>query len=425
MYYSKPRANSSCRFRSVGNKGNQKYRDQLAYYSHQYTSAITELRRQSFSPQTQGVPIEYFTWERIIIDECHETLVSGKDENKIDNFGKSAKQGAREFLGVSQTIPSKRPLQAAVGVWGLSGTPLLETEARITELASLCGGTYITGAAHHWRRDEAYSGRDMFLSQVEGTKSREYRCAVSDAAHTYVQAACQRNRGEELCVALDRVQICVSMQRSEGDRFMREVTPLGFQRYDVAADRLGERTEALLSLTASSLARHEVLASILDRISGEEPDTKIIVFATTLGYSSAVRALESTGRTFCHVSNDDSVEQQNEIISWFRHADATDEDRKRPRILLLDFVQAAGHNLQQACHNVIIFDPYYSGSDAVADASVEQQCIGRVYRQGQTRDVRVFRILLQGPNYEKCLDDWIVERNENEDVLRAATSNFD
>jgi hypothetical protein len=411
-------------FRSVGNKGNQKYRDQLAYYSYQYSDAVVKLRQQSFSPQTKGVPFEYFTWERIIIDECHETLVSSQDESKLEDFGKSAKQGARQFLGVSQTSPSKRPLVAAVGVWGLSGTPLLETEARITELASLCGGTYVTGAAHHWRRDETFSGRDLFLSQIEGTKSREYRCAVSDAAHSYVQAACQRNRGEQLEVDLVREQIYVQMSEEEGRQFLKITSPLGFKNYDISADQLGERTFDLLSLTASSSARHDAFAAVLDKIASAEPEEKIIVFATSRGYGSALKALKSTKKNFCHVSNDDPVEQQNEVISWFRHADATDEDRQRPRILLLNFAQAAGHNLQEACHNVIIFDPYYSGSDAVADASVEEQCIGRVYRQGQTRDVTVTRIMLQGPNSERCVDDWIVERNLNDEVLRAATSNF-
>ena len=104
--------------------------------------------------------------------------------------------------------------------------------------------------------------------------------------------------------------------------------------------------------------------------------------------------------------------------------DATEEDRARPRILLLSFSQAAGHNLQEACKNVILYDPVYSGTDAVADASVEEQAVGRVMRQGQKYDVTVFRIILKDPEGKRCLDDWITERNLDENVLRAATSNF-
>jgi hypothetical protein len=67
----------------------------------------------------------------------------------------------------------------------------------------------------------------------------------------------------------------------------------------------------------------------------------------------------------------------------------------------------------------------YSGSDAVADASVEEQAVGRVMRQGQKNDVTVTRLVVKGPKGQRCLDDWLVERNLDEDVLRAATSNFD
>jgi hypothetical protein len=163
----------------VGNKSTQRHRDNLAYYSHRYHDAIAKLREKQFSPDTKGVPLEWFLFERIIIDECHETLVTGKDASKLNDFKDDAKRGAREFLGVSQPDASKRPLLAASGVWGLSGTPLLETEARVTELANLCASTYVTGAAHHWRKDEAYSARDMFLSQVEENKSRE--CELNDS----------------------------------------------------------------------------------------------------------------------------------------------------------------------------------------------------------------------------------------------------
>jgi hypothetical protein len=67
----------------------------------------------------------------------------------------------------------------------------------------------------------------------------------------------------------------------------------------------------------------------------------------------------------------------------------------------------------------------YSGSDAVADASVEEQALGRVMRQGQTHDVKCYRIIVKGPSGEDCLDDVIVKRNTDEDILCAATSNFD
>ena len=122
----------------VGNAGDQRKRDAQGYYGHCYSEAIVQLREKSFSASERGVPLEYFTWERIVIDECHETLVTGKKhETKDANFKEKSRRGAREFLGVAQTDIAKRPLVAAAGIWGLTGTPLLETEARVTELANL------------------------------------------------------------------------------------------------------------------------------------------------------------------------------------------------------------------------------------------------------------------------------------------------
>mmetsp|Transcript_26349 Transcript_26349/g.39929 ORF Transcript_26349/g.39929 Transcript_26349/m.39929 type:complete len:680 (+) Transcript_26349:2845-4884(+) len=412
----------------VGNKGNQRTRDEQAYYGHCYSEAIKTLRKKTFDSSERGVPLEYFTWERIVIDECHETLVTGKQqETDAADFKAPARRGAREFLGVSQTDAASRPLVASAGVWGLTGTPLLETEARVTELANLMGGTYLTGAAHHWRKEERESGRDLFLNQQEGTRSREYRCAVQESSHLYVKEACQRNRGAKLQVKLNKHQEFVNMSAKEGDAFLNVIAACKLKGFSNSPDQLGENAHKALSVTANSKSRHAALLTTVNKIHEAECETKIIVFANTLygGYDEARSALQVSGKKFCHISDNDTVHDQNETISWFRHVDATDDDRARPRILLLSYEQAAGHNLQEACHHVILYEPMYSGTDAVADASVEEQAIGRVMRQGQKYDVTVTRIVVKGPKGERCLDDWIVERNLDEDVLRAATSNFD
>jgi len=411
----------------VGNKGNQKYRDNQAYYGHCYAEAVQKLRQQKFGSKERGIPLEYFTWERIVIDECHETLVTNKGYETQAEFKETARRGAREFLGLAQTNVSKRPIVAATGVWGLTGTPLLETEARVTELANLMGGTYLTGAAHHWRKEERESGRDLFLNQQEGFHSREYRCAVQESCHAYIREACQRNRGEKLEVKLIREQVSVNMSKSDGEAFLKETADFhSFKSFALSVDELGEKVPTILSITASSVARHKALTDTTKSILSKDPSTKIIIFADTSygGYDSAMSALKNSKQPFCNIDESDSVGKQNEIISWFRHVDATEEDRKRPRILLLSFSQAAGHNLQEACNNVVLYDPVYSGTDAVADASVEEQAVGRVMRQGQKYDVTVTRIILKDPNGKRCLDDWMMERNLDEKVLAAATSNF-
>ena len=416
----------------VGNDAKQKHRDEQAFYGHRYSEAIKKLRQKKFGATERGVPLEWFTWNRIVVDECHECLVSThrqeQEVNKSLEFRAQARRGAREFLGVGCTDLSTRPLRARLAVWGLTGTPLLETEARVTELANLMGGTYVTGAAHHWRAEERESGRDIFLNQQEeGSKSREYRCAIQESCHTYVKQACQRNRSEALAVSLERTQKFVNMSQSDGEKFLSAIKLANLNSFSITPDQLGDYVGDALTVTASATARHSALFEIIDSIQKNEPDTKIIIFANAVysGYSSALKALNDSGRKFANVHQNHSVMEQNEIISWFRHADVTDEDRLRPRMLLLSFDQAAGHNLQEACHNVIMYDPMYSGPDGVADASVEEQALGRVMRQGQKHNVTCYRIIVQSPKGEPCLDDVIVKRNTDDTILCQATSNFD
>ena len=98
-----------------------------------------------------------------------------------------------------------------------------------------------------------------------------------------------------------------------------------FDSVTVTPDQLGEKVGDCLTLTATSKARHTALVEAIDAISEREPGTKIIVFANAAfgGYNSALKGLKASGKKFCHLSNDNTVHEQNEIISWFRHVDAT------------------------------------------------------------------------------------------------------
>ena len=127
----------------VGNDAKQKHRDEQAFYGHRYSQAIQKLRGKKFKESDRGVPLEWFAWHRIVVDECHECLISSAKqdtESRASDFKAQARRGAREFLGVGCVDASSRPLLAKSAVWGLTGTPLLETEARVTELANLMGG---------------------------------------------------------------------------------------------------------------------------------------------------------------------------------------------------------------------------------------------------------------------------------------------
>ncbi|KAL3899206.1 MAG: hypothetical protein SGARI_006512 [Bacillariaceae sp.] len=89
------------------------------------------------------------------------------------------------------------------------------------------------------------------------------------------------------------------MSEKEDEAFLRAIEPLGLHGYDISADQLGERTDEVLSLTAASPARHKALLATIGSILAEEPETKVIVFATSLGYESASKALRSLDRGHC------------------------------------------------------------------------------------------------------------------------------
>ena len=148
-------------------KARQEDRDIAALFTVRYGEAVAKLRAKKFGAGDKGVPLEWFTFERMIVDECHESLVLGEDD--AERKGASAfmqekamqrekrKCAQRELLGIGQADVSKRPFRIRRSTWGLTGTPLLSSETRITELAALCGGTYVCGNAAHWRTMERAS----------------------------------------------------------------------------------------------------------------------------------------------------------------------------------------------------------------------------------------------------------------------------
>ena len=76
---------------------------------------------------------------------------------------------------------------------------MLSTVERCTELASMCGGTYVCGATKHWRNMERASGRDLFLEDLDSAyfASGAYRSRRFDHAQRYIKTSVQRNRTTE------------------------------------------------------------------------------------------------------------------------------------------------------------------------------------------------------------------------------------
>ena len=214
----------------AGTNGRQCDRHAAALFSTKYEEALAALRGMSFNDDKKGVPLEYFVYERVIVDECHVPIClasSQKDHNssqatngesKFEKAALSSNRSScavRELLGVSVPDTSLRPLRWRKSVWGLTGTPLLTSATRITELAAMCAGAYCCGAANHWRTMERASLRDVFLRYHESVPSRLYTAHCVGAAQGYIKAAVQRNKAEEFEGTKEEVAVAVDVPEAE------------------------------------------------------------------------------------------------------------------------------------------------------------------------------------------------------------------
>ena len=121
-------ATSADPYGGANNGNNQKRRNQSAYFTHVYLSAIQALRQKEFRSKDR-VPLEYFEFERVIVDEIHESLCTSKNEMKIalekekatnGTFKEKNRRAGRELLGITQKDVSKRPLVYRKGIFGLT-----------------------------------------------------------------------------------------------------------------------------------------------------------------------------------------------------------------------------------------------------------------------------------------------------------------
>ena len=131
---------------------------------------MEKLRHTQLDDSKRGIPLEYFEWERLVFDECHEATCPGVGEVEEEDKKVTSHRGplaARELMGVATMNLRSDHYIAEKAFWGLTGTPMLSTVERCTELASMCGGIYVCGATKHWRNMERASGRDIFLEDLD------------------------------------------------------------------------------------------------------------------------------------------------------------------------------------------------------------------------------------------------------------------
>lgn len=133
---------------------------------------------------------------------CTKQEIDDSNFSKKDNevFKERNRRAGRELLGIMTRDPSQRPLVARKAVFGLTGTPLLDSSSRVIELASLIGCSYVLGLSSHWRKLERESCRDIFLHYyLEPKQSRVIRRNLYSQCQKYITTACCRNKvGDEM-----------------------------------------------------------------------------------------------------------------------------------------------------------------------------------------------------------------------------------
>ena len=127
-------------------------------------------------------------------------------------------------MGITLKDVQKRPLIFRRAIFGLTGTPLLDSTSRVTELANLMGNTYVVGLSSHWRKLERESCRDIFLhNYLEPKQSREMRSNMYSKCQDYLNVACCRNKtGEEMeGIQLREHRAVVRMTEDEKKLYMK------------------------------------------------------------------------------------------------------------------------------------------------------------------------------------------------------------
>jgi hypothetical protein len=212
------------------------------------------------------------------------------------------------------------------------------------------GNTYVIGLSSHWRKLERESSRDIFLHNfLEPKTSREIRRNIYEKCQQYLSiAACRNKSGEEMAgIELCEHRRIVNMSKKDGEAYLKSQNGIPPEKQSYA-----------------------IRPEDFDASSGHD----ISVF---LRQNANLECRSMSLRDLCQESLSKD-QQKNKKIAWYQHADVTEEDKKRPRILVLNFEHAAGLNLQSECYNLILFTPLYIGvggstDDPVWDASTELQ----------------------------------------------------
>ena len=158
-----------------------------------------------------------------------------------------------------------------------------------------------------------------------------------------------------------------------------------------------------------------MLRQCVDAVVSRDTHEKLVVFAPGLAMQAAMDALaplEIPVLCTLTASTDD--------IADFAKPGMLGADS--PRVLILDYAEGVGLNLQHVSSCVVLFMPEYR-EDPVDAAAATYQATRRVYRHGQTEArVLVARIVLTHGEESEALtvDEHLDQRNFDDDIVQKA-----
>ena len=376
--------------------------DQLAYFHKKYSDVLKRLRRQKFKPNQKGVPLEWFLYQRVVIDEAHTALRPAHFKN--NSKANAQHLAARELMGVHVQDIAARPLRA-VATWCLTATAGMETAARVSELAHLCGIT-VTGKARHWRKHEMNSRLRMFLEMREGSPSLWYEHQCWKEAQAWLDGAAQRNEDQYAAEIGVQHETHMRPMTPHNMSSLQDLLPSFMTKFGPTCNpsdnafRDPENWNNVLDFFATLKVRKDLLNQILLDIATSLKESQVnersrgifVVAPKGVAYEMATQALEHRK----DVTTDPKTYKVNTKMN----------------ILLLATQEAAGLNLQGRGNHIVLFMPLWGDYRGRGAADREAQAIGRIHRNGQEAEmVYVHHVLVQGPSGEQAVDHTVQRRN--------------
>ncbi|KAK7218751.1 hypothetical protein V2G26_006754 [Clonostachys chloroleuca] len=160
------------------------------------------------------------------------------------------------------------------------------------------------------------------------------------------------------------------------------------QTLDIDIETQSSKTESLVQIIRATL---------------KNPGSKVIVFSQWTAFLNIVqKRLTSLGYKYARVDGSMTPAKRDKAIHSLDHVDST-------RIMLASLaVCSVGLNLVSA-DTVILCDSWWA-------PAVEDQAVDRVHRLGQTRETKVWRLVMEGTIEERVLD---IQREKRQLVSKA------